>query len=129
MRDYFDWFLIAIANYQSKVKRGDIHLSRFEMQLQMNPEYNPAFLSIKEWEERFYLKPYFEDGEPVALFKTPLEERLKVTAPHGTDRTNPKISYYEADEYLELLEDFLDKSEEVIQYRTNKIIEVLKGKL
>lgn len=126
MRDYFDWFLIAIANYQSKVKRGDIHLSRFEMQLQMNPEYNPAFLSIKEWEERFYLKPYFEEGEPVALFKTPLEERLKVTDPHGTD---PEISYYEADEYLELLEDFLDKSEKVIQYRTNKIIEVLKGKL
>lgn len=120
MRDYFDWFLIAIANYQSKVKRGDIHLSRFEMQLQMNPEYDPAFLSIKEWEERFYLKPYFEEGEPVALFKTPLEERLK--------KRDPEI-YYEADEYLELLEDFLDKSEEVIQYRTNKIIEVLKGKL
>lgn len=58
MRDYFDWFLIAIANYQNKVKRGDNHLSKFEMQLQMNPEYNPeynpAFLSIKEWEERFF---------------------------------------------------------------------------
>lgn len=126
MRDYFDWFLIAVTNYQNKVKKGDIHLSRFEMQLQMNPEYNPAFLSIKDWEERFYLRPYFEDGEPVALFKTPLEERLKVTDPNGA---NPEISYYEADEYLELLEDFLDKSEEVIKYRTNKIIEVLEGKL
>ncbi len=126
MRDYFDWFLIAVANYQNKVKKGDIHLSRFEMQLQMNPEYNPAFLSIKDWEERFYLRPYFEDGEPVALFKTPLEERLKVTDPNGA---NPEISYYEADEYLELLEDFLDKSEGVIKYRTNKIIEVLEGKL
>lgn len=36
---------------------------------------------------------------------------------------------YGAEEYLELLEDFLDKSEEVIEYRTNKIIEVLKEKL
>lgn len=126
MRDYFDWFLIAIANYQNKVKRGDNHLSKFEMQLQMNPEYNPAFLSIKEWEERFFFKPYFKEGEPIVLFKTPLEERLKVTAANAT---NPKISYYGAEEYLELLEDFLDKSEEVIEYRTNKIIEVLKEKL
>ena len=126
MRDYFDWFLISIAKYQQKVERGDIHLSGFEMQLQMNPEYNPAFLPIKEWEEQFFLKPYFKNGEPVLLFKTPLEERLKVTDPNGTD---PEISYYEADEYLEILEDFLDKSEEVIKYRTNKIIEALKKKL
>lgn len=126
MRDYFDWFLIAIANYQNKVKKGDIHLSKFEMQLQMNPEYNPAFLSIKEWEERFFLRPYFKDGEPVVLFKKPLEERLKVTDPNGTD---PEIAYYEADEYLELLKNFLDKSEEVIEYRTNKIIAILKEKL
>lgn len=54
MRDYFDWFLISIAKYQQKVERGDIHLSGFEMQLQMNPEYNPAFLPIKEWEEQFF---------------------------------------------------------------------------
>lgn len=126
MRDYFDWFLISIAKYQKKVEEGDIHLSGFEMQLQMNPEYNPAFLPIKEWEEQFFLKPYFKNGEPVLLFKTPLEERLKVTDPNGTD---PEISYYKADEYLELLEDFLDKSENVIKYRTNKIIEALKKKL
>lgn len=123
MRDYFDWFLIAIAKYQNKVKIGDIHLSKFEIQLQMNPEYNPAFLAITEWEERFFLKPYFKDGEPVVLFKTPLEERLKATALKSTD---PEITYYKEDEYLELLEDFLDKSEEVIEYRTNEIIKVLK---
>lgn len=126
MRDYYDWFLIGIAEYQRKIKNGDTHLSKFEMQLQMNPEYNPAFLSIKEWEERFYLAPYFEDGEPVLLFKKPLEERLKVTDPNGTD---PQISYYEAEEYLELLEDFIDRSEEVIKYRTDKIIMALKEKL
>lgn len=42
---------------------------------------------------------------------------------------NPENVYYEAGEYLELLEDFPDKSEEVIEYRTNKIIEALKEKL
>lgn len=71
----------------------------------------------------FFLKPYFKDGEPVVLFKTPLEERLKATALKSTD---PEITYYKEDEYLELLEDFLDKSEEVIEYRTNEIIKVLK---
>ena len=126
MRDYFDWFLVGIAEYQRKVINGDIHLSKFEMQLQMNPEYNPAFLSIKEWEERFFLTPYFKDGKPTLLFKKPLEERLKVTDPNGSD---PLVSYYEADEYLELLEDFIDRSEEVIKYRTDKIIEALKDKL
>lgn len=126
MRDYFDWFLIGIAEYQRKVINGDIHLSKFEMQLQMNPEYNPAFLSIKEWEELFFLTPYFKDGKPTLLFKKPLEERLKVTDPNGSD---PLVSYYEADEYLDLLEDFMDRSEEVIEYRTDKIIETLKDKL
>lgn len=126
MRDYFDWFLIALSEYQRKVQSGDIHLNKFEMQLQMNPEYNPAFLSIKEWEGRFFLKPYFKNGKPVVLFNKPLEERLKVTDPNGTDS---EISYYEADEYLELLEDYIDKSEVVIEYRTNKIIEALKEQL
>lgn len=123
MRDYFDWYLIRVAEYQRKVKNGDINLSKFEMQLQMNPEYNPAFLAIKEWEDRFFLTPYFKDGEPTLLFQKPLEERLKVTDPNGTD---PLISYFKADEYLELLEDFIDRSEEVIKYRTDKIIEALK---
>ena len=125
MRDYFDWFLIAVAEFQRKVKEGESHFTKFEKQLRRNPEYYPDFLSIKEWEERFFLTPYFKDGKPTLLFKKPLEERLKVTDPNGTD---PQISYY-AEEYLELLEDFIDRSEEVIKYRTDKIIEVLKYKL
>ena len=123
MRDYFDWFLLAVEEYQRKVKAGEINLSRFEMQLQMNPEYNPAFLDIKDWEERFFLKPYYKNGKPILLFKTPLEDRLKVTDPNGT---NPDLSYYESEEYLELLEDFVDKSMEVIDYRTDRMIATLK---
>lgn len=96
-----------------------------EMNIENEDEYYRIRAMI-ERKKRFFLKPYFENGEPVLLFKTPLEERLKVTDPNGTD---PEISYYEADEYLELLEDFLDKSNEVIKYRTNKIIEALKKKL
>ena len=125
MRDYFDWFLISIAEYQEKVKSGDIHFTKFEQQLQMNPEYNPAFLKIEDWEERFFLNPYYREGRPTLLFKTPLKDRLKVTAPNGTD---PEITYYE-EEYLELLEDFLEKSEDAIAYRSNQIIEGLKEQL
>ncbi len=131
MRDYFDWFLIALHKYQTKVLCGSIGMSKFEMQLQMNPEYNPAFMDMKEWEERFFLNPYFRDvypdrREPDILFKTLLEDRLKVTDPNGND---PEKAYFKMDEYLELMEDYIDKSKAVIEYRTGKIIEVLKEKL
>lgn len=124
MRDYFDWFLIVVSQYQKKIKTGDIRFSKFERQLHLNPEYNPSFLEIAEWEDRFFLKPFFKNGEPELLFKTPLKDRLKVTDPNRRGS-----HFYGTTEYLELLEDYLDKSKEVIQYRTNKIIEVLKEKL
>ena len=126
MRDYFDWFLIAVSQYQDKVKSGDIHLSKFEMQLQQNPEYNPFFLSIKEWKTRFFLESYFVGNAPKLLFCTPLEKRLLITAA-SENRTNEM--YYQDTEYQELLEDYLDKSKEVIIYRTNRIVEFLKEKL
>ena len=121
MRDYFDWFLIAISEYQNKVNSGNIDLNSFELQLKTNPEYNPEFLPIEKWKERFFLEPYFEGDKPKLLFKTTLEERRKITTPDVIDSKK----YYTADEYLELLEDYLDKAEEVIEYRTNKIIEAL----
>ena len=126
MRDYFDHFLIAIAEYQKKVEGGEAYLGKFERQLQMNPEYNPAFLKIADWEDIFFLKHYFRDGAPVLLFKTPLEERLKKTAP-SSDRE--ELNFYQTDEYLELLDDYLDKSKAVIAYRTDKIVEGVKEKL
>lgn len=69
MRDYFDWFLLTVAEYQDKVKNGDVDLSRFEKQLKKNPGYDPSFLEIGEWEGRFFLKHYFKDGRPELLFK------------------------------------------------------------
>lgn len=128
MRDYFDWFLIAISKYQEKVMRGIDISGEFEKQLQMNPEYHPSFLKIEEWEKRFFLKHYFKSGKPILLFKTPLEERLKTTtAPENRNRKD--IDYYGDEEYLELLEDYLDKSKEVIEYRTKEIVQFLKNKL
>lgn len=128
MRDYFDWFLIAISAYQEKVIRGNAKLTKFEKQLEMNPEYHPSFLKIGEWKERFFLKHYFESGKPILLFRTPLEERLKTTtAPEN--RNQKGRNYYGDEEYLELLEDYLDKSKTVIEYRTEEIVQFLKRKL
>ena len=126
MRDYFDWFLIAVSKYQDKVKNGDIHLNKFEMQLQKNPEYNPSFLDISECEDQFFLKPYFEGGKPKLLFQTPLNRRLLITvAPEN--RENDR--YYQEEEYLGLIEDYIDKSKEVIVYRTNKMVDFIKEKV
>lgn len=126
MRDYFDWFLIAISNYQGKITH-DIDISgKFEKQLQMNPEYAPSYLPIAEWEERFFLKPYFKSGKPTLLFKTPLEERLKKTI---VLEKREAVGYYDDKEYLELLEDYLEKSKEVILYRSREIVKFLKEKL
>ena len=125
MRDYFDWFLVAVEKYQNKVKNGDIKMNMFEMQLQQNPEYNPFFLEISQWKEIFFLKHYFENDKPKWLFNTPLERRLLITA-ELKNRKDEK--YYQDQEYLELMNDYLDKSKEVIEYRTNRMVDVMKEK-
>ena len=126
MRDYFDWFLLAIAKYQEKVRQGRIDFNKFEMQLQINPEFNPFFLDISDWEKRFFLKHYFMNGKPSLLFNTELERRLLITA-EPKNRLND--NYYQDDEYLKIIEDYIDKSKNVIDYRTNKMVDILKEKL
>ena len=37
--------------------------------------------------------------------------------------------YYQEEEYLRLIEDYIDKSKEVIIYRTNKMVDYLKEKV
>ena len=122
MRDYFDWFLITLAKYQDKVKAGEKIFSDFEEQLQLNPEYDPSFMDISEWEERFFLENYFENGQPKLLFSTPLERRLLITDV-AEKRKNDR--YYQDEEYLALMEDYLDKTKLVIEYRTNKMVDCL----
>lgn len=126
MRDYFDWFLVAVSDYQNKLKCGDTDFTKFETYLHENPEYDPLFLEIKDWEERFFLQPYFEEGRPVWLFETPSERRTLITAA-PENRKGKK--YYQDEEYLKLMEDYLDKSKAVIEFRTEKMIDCLQRKL
>ena len=126
MRDYFDWFLLSVACYQNKVKLGDINFNKFEIQLHKNPEYNPLFLDISDWEERFFLKHYFKDGKPALLYKTPLGRRLLITTTLENRRGE---NYYQDGEYLDIMEDYINKAEAVIAFRTNKMVDCLKEKL
>lgn len=126
MRDYFDWFLLAIKKYQDKIKSDDNHFTKFEMQLNRNQEYDPAFLEINKWEKRFFLEDYFENGQPKLLFCTPLKRRLLITA-ESQDRKGE--SYYQDQEYLNILRDYLLKATNVIKYRSNKIVDFLKKEL
>lgn len=43
MRDYFDWFLLAIKKYQDKIKADDNHFTKFEMQLNRNKNMTQLF--------------------------------------------------------------------------------------
>lgn len=121
IREYFDWFMLKVFEYQKRIKQGAKSLTRFENQLHMNPEYAPNFMEIKEWKERFFLEPYFRGDEPELLFQTPLQDRLKITS-----ATDSGKKYYGKEEYLSLLEDYIDKSMDVITYRADRMIGVLK---
>lgn len=123
MRDYFDAFLIAIDVFQEKTERGDTSLSSFERQLLCNTEYLPSYMKMREWEEKFFLEPYFQDGKPIWLFDLPLEERLKKVSVNGNVKG---IKCFEKNEYLQFLDDYLTKSLKVIAYRSEKIVAKLK---
>ena len=71
-------------------------------------------------------KSYFEEGRPVWLFETPSERRTLITAA-PENRKGKK--YYQDEEYLKLMEDYLDKSKAVIEFRTEKMIDCLQRKL
>ena len=119
MRDYFDWFLITIYNYQQR-KRGtveniindfdiafnDISRNKFEGYLDLNHEY--LDVDIAEWQELFYLDDYFKEGKPQPLFKTPAKNRRKTTAAIEDRKGN---NYYSNEDYLLLLDDYILKSE------------------
>ena len=60
------------------------------------------------------------------LFDVPLERRLLKTT---VQEERQGDEFYQDEEYLNLMEDFLDKSKKVIEYRTNKMVDVLKEKV
>lgn len=123
MRDYFDAFLVAIDVFQEKLEHQDAHLTGFERQLLCNAEYLPSYRKIREWEDIFFLEPYFQEGKPIWLFNLPLEKRLKKASADGNAEGT---QCFEKMEYLQFLDDYLTKSLEVIAYRSAKMVAKLQ---
>lgn len=120
-RDYFDQFLLAIADYQDKTEASNQKaFNGFDNLLKENPEYSPEFLKIEEWKDIFFLNEYFDGKKPKLLFNTPPERRMLKTAPVEMRETE---NYYQDEEYLQILDDYLEKSVAVIESRTNTMVD------
>ncbi len=138
MRDYFDWFLIAIYNYQQRtlgneknvIKGFDIVLKSrksFECMLAQNDEYKFEFLPINKWRDIFYLNSFFEEDIPVKFFNTEPKDRLKITTIE--EKRNNQERYFDNNEYYILINEYIEKSSEFINHRTSTIIDELKTNL
>lgn len=135
MRDYFDWFLISIYNYQQRENGNEDNVIRdfdnafksrekFDELLKQNDGYSKDYLSISEWKDVFFLDECFDNGVPVNYFNLDPEFRMKITAAE-TDRGDLS-KYYTDKEYTELLRIYVDKSNDFINKRTQRMIEKLK---
>lgn len=135
MRDYFDWFLISIYNYQQREVGNENNIIRdfdnafatresFNELLKQNPEYSKDYLPISKWEEIFFLDGCFKNGVPVNYFKLDPEFRMKTTAAEKDRDDSPR--YYTDEEYTKLLRIYVDKSNEFINNRTQRMIDELK---
>ena len=96
MRDYFDWFLISIYNYQQRENGNEDNVIRefdnafksrekFDELLKQNEGYSKDYLSISEWKDVFFLDECFDNGVPVNYFNLDPDFRMKITAAE-TDR-------------------------------------------
>lgn len=138
MRDYFDWFLISLYNYQKRmagdegklIKDFDIAFSSrktFEEKLKLNSEYDESYLPIGKWSELFFLSDFFENNTPKSFFITSPKDRLKITSPAEKRLDNER--YFSNSEYTDLLEEYTDKSDRFITDRTKRITDELKAML
>lgn len=138
MRDYFDWFLITLFNYQQRCLNhsekvisdfDDAFKSResFEECLKMNEEYSPTYLQVKDWNEIFYLDDFFTNGIPEKLFMTSPRDRLKIT----TAKENRKNleSYFNDNEYALLLNEYIERSVKFIDCRGQIMVSELEKAL
>jgi hypothetical protein len=106
--DYFDLLLLDIANYKK-----DLGYAKGVAAIKENPYLiETDFGTLKD---TFFLDPYFDkNNNPKNLYDLSREERRVQTL-----NKNEK-------KYLKMVDDYLKKSEEIIQFRAQKMIEELK---
>ncbi len=106
--DYFDLLLMDIAEYKK-----DIDFKHGVSAITENPYL--LKISFEELKDIFFLDPYFDnDNNPINLYGLTREER-------GVRLLNQREKIY-----LELVDKYVEKSEEIIAYRGQKMVEELK---
>lgn len=110
LKDYFDSFLIEISNYRNnRSYNGSLQ------KIQQNKFYfSPNAMQLLKKE--FFLKYYFDEREkPIQYFNiVPKERRRK---------------YFTPENYTKLFDEYISKSEKVIEYRAKKMIDIIKEEL
>lgn len=135
MQDYFDWFLIAIYNYQQHQNNSKDRLieefyninveasKNFECVLNKNHEY-------AKWNEtmikRLYLELFYKNGIPYNYFQISIMDRMKG---HEGRRPRKKYGIISEKEYRKLVEAYLDNAENIINARTDEIIKQIEKEL
>lgn len=136
MRDYFDWFLITLYNYQIRKKGFDLNIITdfddafigrigFEKQLDLNPEYSPNFLEIAKWKDVFFLDTHFNNGIPISYFISSPNDRRKITT--TKEKRLAEKNYFNNEEYTLLLDEYITKANLFIEVRSEIIIDKLKA--
>lgn len=72
------------------------------------------------------MESYVEDGKPYNVFDIPLEIRRKEYI--GRNRRS-RSDFITRDEYIDLASNYYNKSKEIISYRAECIVDVLKNEI
>ncbi|WP_373598707.1 hypothetical protein [Paraclostridium bifermentans] len=120
LKDYFDLFLLDVYEYQ----KGNACI--LKKQLEQNSFYKE--FSINSIREIFFLDIYFNDKEPKEFINISKDKRLKETGSKEYRKKNENKCFSEK-EYKKLVNDYIEKSEEVIAKRSCKMVEMLKEEI
>ncbi len=126
LQDYFDSFLGALFQY--KYPDIETEYRTFSEVLHSSLIENTIFnkIEFKKYISDFFLESYVEDGKPYNVFDIPLEIRRKEYI--GRNRRS-RSDFITRDEYIDLASNYYNKSKEIISYRAECIVDVLKNEI
>ena len=126
LQDYFDSFLGALFQYkyhdietEYRIFSEVLHSSLIE-----NTIFNK--IEFKKYISDFFLESYVEDGKPFNVFDIPLEIRRKEYI--GRNRRS-RSDFITRDEYIDMASKYYNKSKEIISYRAECIVDILKNEI
>ncbi|WP_049492336.1 hypothetical protein [Streptococcus pseudopneumoniae] len=126
LQDYFDSFLGALFQYKYQDIETEYRI--FSEVLHSSLIENTIFnkIEFKKYISDFFLESYVEDGKPFNVFDIPLEIRRKEYI--GRNRRS-RSDFITRDEYIDMASKYYNKSKEIISYRAECIVDVLKNEI